>query len=201
MTASFQILSNSSFTYHPFIRHYTVLVTEKAPLTKLQIKWIQRPFRRKTVRKYQRKLTMSANETATNGGSHCRRTAVQAPASVTLPFIYNTHIITLNTILVRNSKKKYVSRVTQSVYCLATGWTTGGSRFDPRHRRKDFSCSLCVQTCSGAHPASCTMGTVGPFPGNKARPGRDADHSPHILLRSTMSRSYTSTPSMRLHGV
>jgi hypothetical protein len=26
--------------------------------------------------------------------------------------------------------------------------------------------------------ASCTMGTGGPFPGGKARPGRDADHSP-----------------------
>jgi hypothetical protein len=38
---------------------------------------------------------------------------------------------------------------------------------------KDFSSSLCVQTGSGANPASCTMGT-----GGKARPGRDADHSP-----------------------
>jgi hypothetical protein len=35
-----------------------------------------------------------------------------------------------------------------------------------------------VQTGSGAHPASCTVGTGGPFPGGKARPGRDADHSP-----------------------
>jgi hypothetical protein len=43
---------------------------------------------------------------------------------------------------------------------------------------KDLSCSLCVQTGSGAHPASCTMGTGGPFPGAKARPERDADHSP-----------------------
>jgi hypothetical protein len=42
---------------------------------------------------------------------------------------------------------------------------------------KHFSSSLCVQTGSGAHPASCTMGTGGPFPGSKARPGRDADHS------------------------
>jgi hypothetical protein len=38
---------------------------------------------------------------------------------------------------------------------------------------KAFSSSLCVQTGSGAHPASCPMGT-----GSKARPGRDADHSP-----------------------
>jgi hypothetical protein len=44
---------------------------------------------------------------------------------------------------------------------------------------KDFSSILCVQTGSGAHPASCAMGTGGPFPGGKARPGRDADHSPH----------------------
>jgi hypothetical protein len=38
---------------------------------------------------------------------------------------------------------------------------------------EDFSSSLCVQTGSGA---SCTVG--GSFPGWKARPGRDADHSP-----------------------
>jgi hypothetical protein len=43
---------------------------------------------------------------------------------------------------------------------------------------KDFSSSLCVQTGSGAHPAFYKMGTGGPFPGGKARPGRDADHSP-----------------------
>jgi hypothetical protein len=33
---------------------------------------------------------------------------------------------------------------------------------------KDFSSSLCVQTGSGAHPASCTMGTACPFPGGKS---------------------------------
>jgi hypothetical protein len=31
---------------------------------------------------------------------------------------------------------------------------------------------------SGAHPASCTTITGGRFPGAKARPGRDIDHSP-----------------------
>jgi hypothetical protein len=34
-----------------------------------------------------------------------------------------------------------------------------------------FFSSLCVQTGSGAHPASFTMGTGGHFPGVKARPG------------------------------
>jgi hypothetical protein len=43
---------------------------------------------------------------------------------------------------------------------------------------KDFSCNLCVQTGSGAHPVSYKMGTGGQFPGSKARPGCDADHSP-----------------------
>jgi hypothetical protein len=43
---------------------------------------------------------------------------------------------------------------------------------------KDFSSDLCVQTGSGAHPDSCPMGIGGPFSGGKARPGRDADHSP-----------------------
>jgi hypothetical protein len=43
---------------------------------------------------------------------------------------------------------------------------------------RDFSSSLCVQTGSEAHPDSCTMGTVGPFPGAKARSRSDADNSP-----------------------
>jgi hypothetical protein len=38
-------------------------------------------------------------------------------------------------------------------------------------RAKDFSSNLCVQTGSGAHPASCTMGTGGPFPGGKSAAG------------------------------
>jgi hypothetical protein len=42
---------------------------------------------------------------------------------------------------------------------------------------KDFSSNLCVQTGSGAHPASCTMGTGRAFPGGKARPRSDANHS------------------------
>jgi hypothetical protein len=57
-----------------------------------------------------------------------------------------------------------VSRVAQSVQCLATGWTTGRARFDPRQKWRNFSSSLCVQTGSEAHPASCTMDTGGSFP-------------------------------------
>jgi hypothetical protein len=63
----------------------------------------------------------------------------------------------------------------------------------PGGGKEDFSSSLCVQTGSEAHPASCTMGTGGPFPGAKARPGRDADHSPHLVPKSWLSRSYASS--------
>jgi hypothetical protein len=49
---------------------------------------------------------------------------------------------------------------------------------------KDFSYVLYAQTGSGAHPISCTMGTRGTFPGGKARPGRHADHSPHLVPSS-----------------
>jgi hypothetical protein len=52
--------------------------------------------------------------------------------------------------------------VAQSVQCLITD-RTAGVRFPTE--AQDFSSSLCVQTGSGAHPASCTMGTGGSFRG------------------------------------
>jgi hypothetical protein len=66
---------------------------------------------------------------------------------------------------------------------------------------KDFSSNLCVQTGSEAHPASCKMGTVGPFPGAKRGLGVTLTTYPYLVPRSRMSRSYTSSPPMRLHGV
>jgi hypothetical protein len=55
------------------------------------------------------------------------------------------------------------------------GWTIG---VRSPTEAEDFSSSLCVQSGSGSHLASCSMGAGGLFPGGKARPGRDADHSP-----------------------
>jgi hypothetical protein len=52
-----------------------------------------------------------------------------------------------------------------------------GTNFEVPHYTI-FSSSPCVQTGSGAHQASYAMGTGGTFPGGKARPGRDPDHSP-----------------------
>jgi hypothetical protein len=66
---------------------------------------------------------------------------------------------------------------------------------------KDFSSLLCVQTGSGAHPASCPIGTGGPFPGVKRGRGVMLTTHPHLVPRSWMSMSYTSSPPKRLHGV
>jgi hypothetical protein len=65
--------------------------------------------------------------------------------------------------------------VAQAVQCLTTSWTIG---IRSPSGAEASSSSPCVHTGSGAHPASYPMGTGGPFSGGKARPGRDADHSP-----------------------
>jgi hypothetical protein len=58
----------------------------------------------------------------------------------------------------------------------SSGGTVSGYGLDdrviegrPLQKRKDFSSSFCVQTGSGAHPASCPIGTGGHFPRGKAR--------------------------------
>jgi hypothetical protein len=52
------------------------------------------------------------------------------------------------------------SWVAQSVHCLTTDWMAG---VRSPTEAEDFSCNLCIQTSSGAHPASYTMG-MGGFP-------------------------------------
>jgi hypothetical protein len=66
------------------------------------------------------------------------------------------------------------ARVAQSDYGLDDQTIEVQSLAEARR----FSSNLCVQTGSGAHKASCQMGTRGPFPGCKARLEHDADHSP-----------------------
>jgi hypothetical protein len=78
---------------------------------------------------------------------------------------------------------------------------TGRPGFDPPTDAEDFSSNLCVQTGSGAHPASCTMGTGGSFPGGKARPGRDADHSPPSSAEVKKEWGYTCSHHKRHLGV
>jgi hypothetical protein len=66
---------------------------------------------------------------------------------------------------------------------------------------KDFSSSLCIQTGSGAHLASSTMCIGGPFPGGKARPRRDADHSPPSSTEVNNEYELYLLSPKRLRGV
>jgi hypothetical protein len=77
----------------------------------------------------------------------------------------------------------------QAVLCLDYGLD------DRAIGAMDFSSSLCVQTGSGAHPASCPMGTGIPFSGGKkARPGHDADHSPPSSAEVENEELYLLSP-------
>jgi hypothetical protein len=51
--------------------------------------------------------------------------------------------------------------------CVITGWTTEGSEFESRWGQ-EISLLRVVQTGSGAHPASYSMGTGETFPGGEA---------------------------------
>jgi len=61
---------------------------------------------------------------------------------------------------------------------IATGYGLDGPGIESQWEAR-FSSP--VHIGSGAHPASCTMGT-GSFPGVK-RPGRGVDHPPHLVPR------------------
>jgi hypothetical protein len=56
-------------------------------------------------------------------------------------------------------------------------------------------------TGSGAHPASCLMGTGGPFSGGKARPDREAYHSPSSSTEVVNEQELYLLSPNRLHGV
>jgi hypothetical protein len=71
---------------------------------------------------------------------------------------------------------------------LGYGLDDLGSRVRFPAEAGNFSLHHRVQNGSGAYPASYPMGTRGSCPGGKA-------------ARSKNERSYTSTPSTRLHGV
>jgi hypothetical protein len=72
-----------------------------------------------------------------------------------------------------------VSVSRDSSVSIVSGYGLDDRAFDVRSPAEEnhFSSNLCVQTGSWAHSVSFKMGTVSPFLGGKARPGRDADHS------------------------
>jgi hypothetical protein len=85
--------------------------------------------------------------------------------------------------------------VAQSAKCLTTDWTT---EVRSPIEAEDFSSSLCVQTGSVAHPASCPIGTGILSPGVKRGRGVMLTTHPHLVLRLRMSRAYTSSPPCAL---
>jgi hypothetical protein len=64
-----------------------------------------------------------------------------------------------------------------------------------------FYFSSNLQTGSGAHPASYTIGIGGPFPGPKRGRSLTLPTHSHLVPRSRMNRSYTSSSPKRQHFV
>jgi hypothetical protein len=58
----------------------------------------------------------------------------------------------------------YVYEAGSSV-SIVSGYGLQDRAIEVRSSAEAFSSKLCVQTDSGAHPASCSKGTGGPFPG------------------------------------
>jgi hypothetical protein len=84
---------------------------------------------------------------------------------------------------------------------LATGWTTGRSRFDPRQGQRIFPLASVSRPALGPTqpPVQWVPGVLSR--GLKFSWGVTLTTHPHLVPRSRMSRSYTSSPPKRLHGV
>ena len=99
---------------------------------------------------------------------------------VLLKIILSQHYITFN------YKSYHLS--------IATDWTVRGSN---PGRGARFSSPL--QNGHGAQQASYTMGTAS-SPGEK-RPGRGADHPPHLAPKLKKEQNYTSTSPLEFHSL
>jgi len=81
--------------------------------------------------------------------------------------------------------------IAQSLYCLPTECKSG---VRSPEEAEDFSSSLMSRPALGPTQPPIQWVLEDLSPGGKERPKRDADHSPHLVPRSGMSGSYTSSP-------
>jgi hypothetical protein len=89
----------------------------------------------------------------------------------------------------RNYSEHNRAGIAQSVQCLTTDWTAG---VRSPTQAEEFASTVCVQTGSGAHPASCTGGTGCSFLGVKRGRGVMLTTHPLLVPRLRKGRSYTS---------
>jgi hypothetical protein len=96
---------------------------------------------------------------------------------------------------------KVVSRVAQSVQCLATGWTTGRSMFDPGRGERIFPAASVSRPALGPTqpPVQWVPGVLSP--GIKCSRVVTLTTHPHLVPKLRMSRNYISSPFKRLRGV
>jgi hypothetical protein len=85
--------------------------------------------------------------------------------------------------------------VARSAEWLPTEWLTWGSEFESQWAGggQELSLFSTVQTYSGAHPASCPVGTRGSFPGVKW-PGIEAYHASPTSAKGKKTWIYTFNP-------
>jgi hypothetical protein len=87
--------------------------------------------------------------------------------------------------------------IAQSVQRWATGWTIGFLGFDSRRGLEIFLFTTASRTALGpTHPH--IQWVQGVLSLGVKRPGREADHSPHLVPRSKNECGYISTPPIRL---
>jgi hypothetical protein len=79
---------------------------------------------------------------------------------------------------------------------------TGRPGFGPRQRQSIFSSASLSGAAlrSSQPPMQWILVVRWSFLRGKAQPGRDVDHSPHLVPRSTVFRSCIFSPPCRLHG-
>jgi hypothetical protein len=88
-----------------------------------------------------------------------------------------------------------VRRIAHLVHCLAMGWTTGRSRFDPRRGGRIFPLAFVSRPAlePTQHPVQWVPGVLSP--GLKLSRSVTLTTDPHLLPRPRISSSYTSFPT------